>query len=44
LEDIVESKRFNAYDVEKVKTQPELQIRLVVTFTVSNALILWPSS
>ena len=27
LEDIVESKRFNAYDVEKVKTQPELQIR-----------------
>ena len=26
LEDIVEGERFNAYDVEKVKTQPELQI------------------
>ena len=26
LENIVEGERFNAYDVEKVKTQPELQI------------------
>ena len=26
LEDIVEGERFNAYDVEKVKTQHELQI------------------
>jgi hypothetical protein len=26
LEDIVEGERFNAYDVEKVKTQPEVQI------------------
>jgi hypothetical protein len=27
LEEIVEGERFNAYDVEKVNTQPELQIR-----------------
>jgi hypothetical protein len=27
IEDIVEGERFNCYDVEKVKTQPELQIR-----------------
>ena len=27
LEDIVEGERFNAYDVEKVNTLPELQIR-----------------
>jgi hypothetical protein len=27
LDDIVEGERFNAYDVEKVKTQPELQIQ-----------------
>ena len=26
LEDIVEGERFNTYDVEKVKTQPKLQI------------------